>query len=112
MRRGGPSGPGLPGHADFAGGQGRYGAPQALDSCSHGAGRALSRSEAAARITPRQCARELRHVWYDERATRSFCTEAPSAYKEIRTVLRAQRELVQMVRELRPVLCYKAPDRR
>jgi hypothetical protein len=33
--------------------------------------------------------------------------EAPAAYKDIRTVLKAQRELVKVIRTLRPVLNYK-----
>ncbi len=33
--------------------------------------------------------------------------EAPAAYKDIRAVLRAQRELVRVTRTLRPILNYK-----
>jgi len=33
--------------------------------------------------------------------------EAPSAYRDIREVMRAQRDLTAVVRELRPVLSYK-----
>jgi len=33
--------------------------------------------------------------------------EAPGAYKDIRAVARAQRDLVKVVRVLRPVLNYK-----
>ena len=33
--------------------------------------------------------------------------EAPAAYKDIKTVLRAQRDLVKVTRVLRPVLNYK-----
>ena len=47
-------------------------------------------------------------VWYDFRLTDRLRDEAPAAYKDIRAVLRAQRELVKVVRTLRPVLNCKA----
>jgi len=46
-------------------------------------------------------------VWYDYRLTSKLRDEAPAAYKDIRAVLKAQRELVKVVRTLRPVLNYK-----
>ena len=46
-------------------------------------------------------------MWFDHRLAASLCEEAPSAYKDIRAVLRAQRELVKVTRTLRPVLNYK-----
>jgi tRNA-splicing ligase RtcB len=46
-------------------------------------------------------------IWYDWRLTGRLRDEAPSAYKDIRAVLRAQRELVKVTRTLRPVLNYK-----
>lgn len=83
------------------------GCGQALRSSSHGAGRALSRSEAAERISSRQLAREMHSVWFDQRLSRQLCDEAPSAYKDVYAVMRAQRELTRIERELRPLLCYK-----
>jgi tRNA-splicing ligase RtcB len=46
-------------------------------------------------------------VWYDYRMTENLLDEAPSAYKDIRAVLRAQKDLVRVTRTLRPVLNYK-----
>jgi len=46
-------------------------------------------------------------VWYDTRIGEKLRDEAPSAYKDIRAVLRAQKELVKITRTLRPVLNYK-----
>jgi tRNA-splicing ligase RtcB (3'-phosphate/5'-hydroxy nucleic acid ligase) len=83
------------------------GCPSSLCSSSHGAGRALSRKEAAERISPRELHREMRGVWFDPRQTRRLVDEAPSAYKDIRTVMRVQRDLTRIERELRPLLCYK-----
>jgi len=83
------------------------GCPESLLSSSHGAGRALSRTEAAHRITPRELQREMRGVWFDARQTRHLLDEAPSAYKDIRAVMRAQHQLTRIERELRPLLSYK-----
>jgi tRNA-splicing ligase RtcB len=82
--------------------------PDALRSSAHGAGRAMTRTEARRRIRPAQLARENRGVWYDHRLAHRLCEEAPSAYKDVDTVMRAQRELVKIVRRLRPLLVYKA----
>jgi len=79
----------------------------ALSSCSHGAGRRLSRADAARKIFPRELARQMGRVWFDERRAAALCDEAPAAYKDIRKVLRAQRDLVCITRELRPILSYK-----
>ncbi|HEX6884603.1 MAG TPA: RtcB family protein [Planctomycetota bacterium] len=80
---------------------------EALHSSSHGAGRAMSRSEARQRISLRTLERELRGVWYDQRLAPRLRDEAPGAYKEIGAVMRAQRELTRIVRRLRPLLSYK-----
>ncbi|MDC3959857.1 RtcB family protein [Polyangium jinanense] len=84
------------------------GHPEALDSSAHGAGRAYSRAEARKRIGQRQLLREAEGVWFDHRIADRLREEAPSAYKDIGAVMRAQRELVRIVRRLRPVLVYKA----
>jgi tRNA-splicing ligase RtcB len=46
-------------------------------------------------------------VWYDYRLANRLRDEAPAAYKDIRAVLRAQKELVKVTRTLRPVLNSK-----
>jgi tRNA-splicing ligase RtcB (3'-phosphate/5'-hydroxy nucleic acid ligase) len=83
------------------------GCPDSLCSSSHGAGRAMSRHEAGRLITHRQFERELRGVWFDHRRIDALRDEAPSAYKDILGVMRAQRDLVRIERRLRPVLSYK-----
>jgi tRNA-splicing ligase RtcB len=80
---------------------------RSLGSSSHGAGRALSRGAAAKAITVRQLHREMRGVWFDHRLAPVLRDEAPSAYKDIQEVMRAQRELTRIVRRLDPVLSYK-----
>jgi tRNA-splicing ligase RtcB (3'-phosphate/5'-hydroxy nucleic acid ligase) len=80
---------------------------EALCSSAHGAGRALSRTAARTRVTERALRRQMEGVWYDYRLAGKLRDEAPSAYKDIRAVLRAQKELVKVTRTLRPVLNYK-----
>lgn len=83
------------------------GCAAALCSSSHGAGRSRTRTEARQTIGGRQVERELRNVWFDPRMMEALREEAPSAYKEIGKVMKAQRELTRIVRELRPLLAYK-----
>jgi tRNA-splicing ligase RtcB len=83
------------------------GCPEALSSSAHGAGRRLSRTEARRRTSVKDVTRELRGVWFDHRLIEGLREEAPSTYKDIETVLRAQHELVRVVRRMRPVLCFK-----
>jgi tRNA-splicing ligase RtcB (3'-phosphate/5'-hydroxy nucleic acid ligase) len=83
------------------------GCPEALSSSAHGAGRRLSRTEARRTISTRDVGRELRGVWFDHRLAAGLREEAPSAYKDLDGVLRAQHDLVRIVRRLRPVLSFK-----
>lgn len=79
----------------------------ALRSSAHGAGRALSRSEARKQISLRTLERESKGVYFDHRLADRLREEAPSAYKDIGVVMRAQKELVRVKRRLMPVLVYK-----
>lgn len=83
------------------------GCEEALASCSHGAGRAMSRSEARRRVGLDRLLRETRGVWIDHRLAHRLREEAPSAYKDVGAVMKAQRELTRIVRRLLPVLVYK-----
>jgi len=79
----------------------------ALCSSAHGAGRALSRTAARTKVTEREFRRQMEGVWYDFRLSEKLRDEAPAAYKDIKAVLRAQRDLVKVTRVLRPELNYK-----
>ena len=83
------------------------GCAAALASCSHGAGRTMSRSEARRRISPRALERQLDGVFWDRRLAPWLRDEAPGAYKDVGQVMRAQRELVRVVRRLEPILSFK-----
>ena len=86
--------------------QGR-GNADSLDSCSHGAGRQMSRKEASNRLSGKVLLREMRDVWFDHRQLYRLVDESPSAYKDIRKVMKAQRELVRIIDRRQPVLNYK-----
>jgi len=83
------------------------GLPESLNSCSHGAGRRLSRDAARRQIGARQLERELGGIWCDRRRFDVLREEAPSAYHDIEKVMQAQKDLVRVVRRLRPLLSYK-----
>ena len=74
-------------------------------SCSHGAGRVLSRTAARARITLKQHGEATAHV--ECRKDSGVIDESPAAYKDIDAVMAAQRDLVEVVHTLRQVLCVK-----
>jgi tRNA-splicing ligase RtcB len=79
----------------------------ALASAAHGAGRRMSRAEARRRISQRTLSTELAGVFWDRRRAAVLRDEAPGAYKDIGRVMRAQHELVRIVRRLTPILAYK-----
>jgi tRNA-splicing ligase RtcB len=83
------------------------GHPDSLDSSAHGAGRALSRTAARSSITSRDLERQMKGVWFDHRQLDALRDEAPTAYKDIHAVLRAQRDLTRVRHRLRPLLNYK-----
>jgi tRNA-splicing ligase RtcB len=78
---------------------------QSFHSCSHGAGRAMSRTEAKKRfsLADHQAATSGIECRKDE----DVIDETPMAYKSIDAVMHAQRDLVEIVHELRQVVCVK-----
>ncbi|KFB67198.1 RtcB family protein [Candidatus Accumulibacter vicinus] len=74
-------------------------------SCSHGAGRTMSRNEARRRFTVADQERATAHV--ECRKDADVIDEIPMAYKDIDAVMHAQRELVEVVHTLHQVVCVK-----
>ncbi|HEY0505745.1 MAG TPA: RtcB family protein [Lysobacter sp.] len=74
-------------------------------SCSHGAGRVMSRTAARAQITLKQHREATAHV--ECRKDAGVIDESPAAYKDIDAVMAAQRDLVEVVHTLRQVVCVK-----
>ncbi|MDR2688477.1 MAG: RtcB family protein [Azoarcus sp.] len=78
---------------------------EAFCSCSHGAGRVMSRTEAKRRFTVEDQIRATAHV--ECRKDEAVIDEIPMAYKDIDAVMHAQRTLVEIVHTLRQVVCVK-----
>jgi len=74
-------------------------------SCSHGAGRVMSRSAARQQITLAQHREATAHV--ECRKDAAVIDESPAAYKDIDAVMAAQSDLVEVAHTLRQVLCVK-----
>lgn len=81
------------------------GNPESFTSCSHGAGRAMSRTEAKKRFSLEDHARDTAGV--ECRKDVDVLDETPLAYKPIADVMAAQAGLVDIVHELKQVLCVK-----
>ena len=78
---------------------------EAFCSCSHGAGRTMSRNEAKRRFTVADQVRATQGV--ECRKDAEVIDEIPMAYKDIDAVMHAQRELVEVLHTLRQVVCVK-----
>ena len=78
---------------------------ESFQSCSHGAGRSMSRSEAKRRFSLAD------HITATEgvecRKDQGVIDETPAAYKDIDAVMAAQRDLVAVEHNLKQVVCVK-----
>ncbi|MBV1775605.1 RtcB family protein [Burkholderiaceae bacterium DAT-1] len=78
---------------------------EAFCSCSHGAGRKMSRTKAKNLFTVADQIEATKHV--ECRKDADVIDEIPMAYKDIDTVMQAQSDLVEVVHTLRQVVCVK-----
>lgn len=74
-------------------------------SCSHGAGRVFSRTEAKKRFSVADQIAQTKGV--ECRKDAAVIDEIPAAYKPIEAVMQAQQDLVEIVYTLRQVVCVK-----
>ena len=81
------------------------GNPDAFCSCSHGAGRRMSRDEATRTFTLGDHAAATAGV--ECRKDASVLDETPAAYKDIDAVMAAQADLVEVLHTLKQVVCVK-----
>ncbi len=81
------------------------GNPDSFHSCSHGAGRAMSRGEAKRRFTLAD--HRLATDGVECRKDKDVIDETPAAYKDIDAVMAAQHDLVEIVHTLKQVVCVK-----
>jgi tRNA-splicing ligase RtcB len=81
------------------------GNPASFESCSHGAGRSMSRTQARKRFSVEDHERATAGV--ECRKDVAVLDETPGAYKSIDAVMQAQGDLVEIVHTLRQVVCVK-----
>ncbi|HEU4816344.1 RtcB family protein [Janthinobacterium sp.] len=81
------------------------GKPESFCSCSHGAGRSMSRSEAKRRFNRFDLAEQTAGI--ECRKDGGVIDEIPAAYKNIDAVMAHQSDLVEVVHTLRQVVCIK-----
>lgn len=81
------------------------GNPESFCSCSHGAGRKMSRTKARATFTVEDL--ELQTAGVECRKDDEVIDEIPGAYKDIDTVMANQADLVEPVYTLKQIICIK-----
>jgi tRNA-splicing ligase RtcB (3'-phosphate/5'-hydroxy nucleic acid ligase) len=81
------------------------GNPESFHSCSHGAGRVLSRTAALKKFTVED--HRIATEGIECRKDKDVIDETPAAYKDIDAVMAAQRDLVEVAYTLKQVLCVK-----
>ena len=84
------------------------GNPKSLCSCSHGAGRKMSRKKAVENLdlATEQAIQDSKGILHSLRCKNSL-DEAPSAYKDIDTVMEEQKDLVKILVKLEPLAVVK-----
>lgn len=81
------------------------GNPESFHSCSHGAGRRMSRTKARNTFTREDLVNQTQGV--ECRKDDAVIDEIPSAYKDIDIVMENQKDLVEIVYELKQIMCIK-----
>ena len=78
---------------------------ESFDSCSHGAGRVMSRTQAKKLVTLNEHIADTAGV--ECRKDEGVIDETPKAYKPIEAMMAAQADLVEIVHTLKQVVCVK-----
>jgi tRNA-splicing ligase RtcB len=81
------------------------GSAEALQSCAHGAGRRMSRTQAEKQFSIADLAEQTAGVVC--RKDKGVLDEIPGAYKDIDTVMANQSDLVEVLHSLKQILCVK-----
>lgn len=90
-------------HHNYASRENHY--AESFCSCSHGAGRRMSRSEAKRQFTLEDVLKQTAGV--ECRKDEGIIDELPGSYKDIDEVMENQKDLVEIVATLKQVLCVK-----
>ena len=92
------------------------GNPESFMSCSHGAGRRMSRIAASTTLTVEECDQAMdgivcerwhKYKGYGKAKGRLDLSEAPQAYKDIEDVIASERDLIEPLVRLVPLACLK-----
>jgi tRNA-splicing ligase RtcB len=78
---------------------------EAFCSCSHGAGRVMSRTQAKKEVSLQEHIAATHGV--ECRKDEAVIDETPRAYKDIEAVMHAQKDLVEIIHTLKQVVCVK-----
>ncbi len=81
------------------------GSEESFQSCAHGAGRRMSRTQAKKAFTPKDLADQTQGVVC--RKDKGVIDEIPAAYKDVDQVMQNQSDLVEVVHMLKQVICVK-----
>jgi tRNA-splicing ligase RtcB len=81
------------------------GNPESFTSCSHGAGRMMSRKKAREAVTAASHREAMRGI--EARMDEGVFDESPAAYKDIDSVMQSQSDLVDVVHTLHQVVNVK-----
>lgn len=84
------------------------GNPNSFNSCSHGAGRSMSRTEASKKLKIDDCNKSMEGIHFKgwnktNRKGKIDLSEAPDAYKDIDKVMKTQKDLVKTIVKLKPL---------
>jgi tRNA-splicing ligase RtcB len=102
--------PGAMGQASFV--VSGLGNPESYESCSHGAGRVMSRGRARKEVALEDFAARMEGVAWQDGDAASLLDESPQAYKDVETVMADQADLVRVDYRLRAIANYKGVDDR
>lgn len=83
------------------------GNPLSYESCSHGAGRLMSRTQAKKLHTVDDMELAMKGKVWNKADAKSLIDEIPSAYKNIDQVMKDQEDLVEVLHELHQIFNYK-----
>jgi RNA-splicing ligase RtcB len=83
------------------------GSADSWTSCSHGAGRRMSRTKARKSFTTADLERLMAGKTWRTKLAAKLIDEIPGAYKDIESVIAAQSDLVEVVAHLRQLICIK-----
>jgi tRNA-splicing ligase RtcB (3'-phosphate/5'-hydroxy nucleic acid ligase) len=83
------------------------GNPASYESCSHGAGRRMSRTRARKELSVDVLREKMAGKSWNEKDAITLLDESPESYKNIDTVMEAQKDLVKIDHTLHSILNYK-----